>query len=76
MPLGLFQLSLELLLKGLILLLFLDALLYEVEELVFLRLQFALLITNSVNGVCQLLLKGLGLTTLIVQLGMETRREV
>ena len=76
MRLALFQLSLELLLKGLILLLFLDALLYEVEELVFLRLQFALLITNSVNGVCQLLLKGLGLTTLIVQLGMETRREV
>jgi hypothetical protein len=55
-----------LLLKDLVLLLFLNALLHEVQELVFLRLQFALLVTNSVNGVCQLLLEGLGLTTLIV----------
>ena len=51
MPLTLLELSLELVLKGLVLLLFLDALLHEVEELVLLRLKFALLVTDSVNGV-------------------------
>ena len=76
MPLALLELSLELLLKSLVLLLFLDALLHEVEELVLLRLEFALLVTDSVDGVCQLLLKGLGLSTLIVQLGMETRCQI
>ena len=57
-PLALLEVSLELVLKSLVLLLFLDALLNEFEELVFLRLQFGLLVTHFVDGVCQLLLKG------------------